>query len=481
MSASDSTLSTVLKCFRPPVLGAAVVCLVFHWGQTHAAGIPPQEGRRATTGPAPAPAASLAAFKEVDGKTSLNKIGDCGLALPKAVELALARNPEIMSAAAVIRREDANIAVAEAARYPQVSLGSDLLGSGSRNISGSRNLNNVNLTADLLLFDFGKTGSQINSALSSKERAQEDMNVTAEKISVDTARAFLGVIRAVAIRRQAEAYAHSLSKLKEIIRLRVRAGVADMADLIFAEVRADASESAVVDAMAQERSSISSLYNLTGESFTCFQKPDAVLASIDRAVSLNDLDLHPAVISAERTADKFRHDVAAQRAALLPRIGLQARQQYADSPLGPSAKKGDFSVMLTLRMDLYQGGAGAARVEYAEAEQDATFFKKNVIKMNAVNEFGVAAEDVIASKLRVPIIRSMIEGSVRSRDIFFAQYTLKKKSLIDILVAEAEVNDAYNRMIETENIWALAVVQKAGAVGSLRKKMGMLDSSPESK
>jgi adhesin transport system outer membrane protein len=393
--------------------------------------------------------------------------GQGSMSLVQAVKMAILRNPDVQSAIAILRREGANLTIAQSARYPQISycagMGSaDSCSSGTTSVNGAKT---IGITADLLLYDFGRTSGLINAASSDERRAQADIESSREKVATEVTTAYIAILKAGKLRQAAQDYVSSLETLKLAIEQRAESGVSNRADVIRAEVAVDAAKAAVISAETDERGTRATLVNLTGIDFGTLQPVDIEFSRLNRNLNLDGLASHPDVVSAEKSAASARYQAEAEEAALYPRISVQGYGGTA--PL--DGMKGSGGAMLTMKGDLYRGGAQVARISAAKSSETAARLRIDSIKLASRSKFGVAFQNERGAIDRIAIAKRQLANSVTARDLYFEQYTLGKRTLTELLDAESGINGAKIGQIGANYDRQVAILDQAVAIGTVAR------------
>ncbi|MCB5205376.1 TolC family protein [Neorhizobium sp. T786] len=383
--------------------------------------------------------------------------------------MAARRHPDIHSAEALLNRERSGVIVAQAARYPQVSFDSGVGNSFSNSRQGAGRQNgSIGVTAELLLYDFGKTPAAIGAAKSNETAADVQVDAVTERIAAETSAKYLASLRATALRQASQDYLESLTRLHAIISLREESGVSDRADVLLADVILNGARAGLLAAETNERAARSSISSAIGIDPPVLQPVARPLSRIDKALNVHRLESHPEILSAKQQAVSARYELAAEKASIYPRLALQG--SYGVDPYDPSSHGG--SLMVTLKGNLYQGGAQGARVQAASSNEVAALTQVESIRMQNEARFKVAEQDAAGAASRKEIVEQQLNDAYASRDLFFEQYTLGKRTLSELLTAEGSIYQAQVAQIEAEHDGYNAVLQKAIALGIVFRSLG---------
>lgn len=388
------------------------------------------------------------------------------LSVGAAIQKAIGRHPDIVTAQSVEGREKANVLVAQSVQYPQISFGGGV-GSNYTNEKSSGGISNsVGLNAQQLVYDFGRSKNLINAAKSSEVRARAEIDVASERVAAEVAMAFVAAQRAQMLKESAEDSLASLQRMRDIIKLRSDSGVSDQADLVLANVRVDGAESDLIGATATEQAARSNLISLVGGSYQGLKIPDALLESIDRSLKRSMIDKHPSIVAALQEVEATKYQLNAEKASYYPSVSVGGSYNY-DPAKGDTSS----SVKLSFSGNLYQGGATRARVTAANDNERAARYRVDSIRLTNSTLFDASVEDAMGAGSQRKVIEQQIKRAIDSRDLFFEQYQLGKRSLTDLLNSDAAIYGAINTKIEVEYRYRAAIIKKAQALGVLRSRL----------
>ncbi|WP_171250334.1 TolC family protein [Acinetobacter sp. TTH0-4] len=155
---------------------------------------------------------------------------------------ALQRSPEISQNIATLAAQGANIDVAKAQYYPQVSGGlstADLT-------SGERGRQMLSLSATQMLYDFGKINSSVDIQEAKLSVAQANVLVSIDNVAYETANTIVNIQRYQEIIKIAQQKISGISRIAEITNLRAQAGISSQADPVQARSNVQAAETNLI-------------------------------------------------------------------------------------------------------------------------------------------------------------------------------------------------------------------------------------------
>lgn len=385
-----------------------------------------------------------------------------GMSLYEAVGLAISRHPDVSRATAVIAQGEAQVAIAQSAWYPTLEYGvqpgyGEAYGSSGR-ASGVRGTVGVKQ----LVFDFGRTSSQISAADATLVKQVHLRADAIETVAYTTATAFVDLAASqetvAAALRQAAALQATRAKIGE----RVAAGLANTTDQIQADVAIKRAEADALKARTQFDVAAGKVAELTGVRPKRVA-PLAVTAKFVAALGNGggDIEQTPSVLAAKAGMEAADAQVHVAEAAQYPSIGLganksvSARRNAYDSTFAGVTIGGSFSF----------GGLAQHQIDAAQAEKRAAeqaLENQRLVTRTALNSAGVEAS---GAAVRLSSYEKVIALSRASRNLYWEEYTLNKRPLTEVINAEREIYQSSAEQIAAAADGALARIKAHVAIG----------------
>ena len=384
------------------------------------------------------------------------------LGLQQAVDLALERHPSISSARALNAQADAQVSVAKSARWPVISYGVapgyDAATGQNSNIQFSAGVNQT-------LYDFGVTSGSISGAEARRDRQTHMVASAAENVAEQTSETFVEMVAAQEVMAAADREAKALDDIRVKIERRVKAGMADVSDL----KRADVSrERAVADRLqAQTRFNVAAdtlaqiigvrVTNVVGMSATS----DVVRQLGLRSDSVEDAPALQAARSAAVAADA---DLEAAKGRRYPSVGVGVTQ-YTSRVRGTFSPNTQFG--LVLRGNFETGRGAAYQVEAASAAREAAEHDIEYQRLTAETALASADLSMAGAQAQVAAYDRMMKLWADSRDLYWQEYLLNKRSLSDVFNMESDIFSADSQRIEAVRQGVVATLRAHAATGTL--------------
>ncbi len=339
---------------------------------------------------------------------------------------------------------------AASANYSNPSLGDEVTGS-------------VGLSADWLLYDFGRSQLSIDLQKETVLATRESLKSVEQQVLLRAVAAFLNVRRQNALVGLRENNVRLISQQLRAARDRFEVGEVTRTDVSIAEARLAAARSglaAAQGALAQAREEYRAS---TGEFPGRLQPPPAPPATAATLAAARSvaLDRHPDLLKAQRDVTVAELAVAVAAGSLRPSLRGTASVGLDDDGDDNS------SVGVTLSGPIYQGGQLSSRIRQSQASRDAAraglYTTAQTIEQNVGNawaDLAVAGASLEASDQQVRASRLALRGAQEELQV-------GARTTLDVLDREQELLDAQTSLISAQIDQTLAVYQLLSSMGLL--------------
>ena len=363
---------------------------------------------------------------------------------------------------ALLRAADEDVAAATAALRPVVTYS---LGGNYSSLTRSTSAN-IGLSASLLLYDAGATGTRREIARENVLSMREALRGVEQNVLVRAASAFMTVRRDGNILSLRENNMRLIEQELQAARDRFEVGEITRTDVALAEARLASARSALAAARGSLDRAREEYRAAIGHYPAALDPPPAppgTAASLEAARQIAQ-SRHPDMAQASHSVRVADLNVVIAEAALMPRLSASANASIADGGSDSS------SVGLSLSGPVYRGGALASSIRKARAQAEASRSGLHLTRHridqdvgNAWSQLTVAEAGLKASDEQIRASRVAFRG-VREEAALGARTTL------DVLNAEQELLDAEAARISAEADRYAAVYNLLAAMGLLNTK-----------
>jgi adhesin transport system outer membrane protein len=411
--------------------------------------------------------------EDVDALTSQLVPAGNRLGLADAVALTIVRHPDIARALAALARGRADVAGARSVWLPslsyQANLGPNMFSTQSD--SGlNDNMQGPGVALNQLVWDFGRSRSQINAASAVKDQRGFELEATADQLAEKAALAYLDVIRAQRQVAEAKRQLDELQRLRRLIELRTTAGISDRSDLLLADVRLESARGDSIQVETSLTSAQAALANLTGVYPAQYDDPTSLLSRFQNRLDSPNFEAIPAVAAARENERAASARIGQAKAERLPRLGLQLG--YNRNNYTYDSRNNAFTAMMTVSGDVFRAGTSHV-IEAAEQDRKAARATTDSAILDLRGRMLTANATIKGGLQRIDVYGRQEQQAINTREVFIEEYKLGKRSLFDLLNAELEIYRAADARVIAETDVMRARVQLESVYGSLRPSLGL--------
>lgn len=354
--------------------------------------------------------------------------------LPEAVRAAVASHPVIGEQVARLQQQQEQIHGARAGYRPQLRGGVEL-GQGWEN---DRYPRYFSLTLSQMVYDFGRTASEVSLAESGVEREEAYLAHTVEDVVWDTVEAYVELLRSRHLMTLAQEQQIGVARIEALARQRRELGAGSGSDEIQARARLEAAEALSMSFSARQNRWRVVLAFLTNAQ-PVSDLADDLEGRFGGGCSNVDAWTPTAVLIANAQKMEAQALLARERASLMPRLSIEseARQPVAGADERYAGR--DYNVALRVSFDLYRGGGIRSGYRAAEHALRAADYAADLARLESRQQVREAASQVDLLAARLRLLAAQAQSQVETRDLYQQQYlSLGTRSLIDLLNAEQE-------------------------------------------
>ncbi|MCU0757749.1 MAG: TolC family protein [Steroidobacteraceae bacterium] len=364
--------------------------------------------------------------------------------LESVVRFALENHPRTRAAAAGAEASGYQLQQARAARAPQLGLFADpgraFQGSGGR----PAEIGDLGLRGSLLLFDGGRTRESIAREEGRLQAADATLRLTGEELATRVVDVYLEWYKQDRLAELAADNVAAHEALHERVRQIASFDRGRGSDLVQVGARLQQARVILAGRRGAANEARAVLVDLVGRDVDAVEAPReparALPASLPDAIAA--LDSHPAARGADAQADAARHAWGAASAWMLPRIDLQAGVDSPRDLAGERRYFDDYSVRLGVSWLPLDGGSGragarAAQQQYVQAQEGARAVRRDLSAR--VAELWTQLD---TRRERAAVYRELVDQAVQVREAYWQQFTIGRRSIIDLLNAETEAFQA---------------------------------------
>ena len=387
-------------------------------------------------------------------------------------------NPSLEAERAKLRATDEQVSLALSHWRPSIDATSSV-GKTYQRIPAQQAYNTANFGSNTTgygvqitqpLFRGFRTLSEMEAARKQVMAGRAQLQAAEQKLLLDTATAFLDVVRDEFILNTDRDNEAVLRKKLEETRARARVGDLTQTDVQQAESRLARAEVTRLQTENSLQADRNAFTRLVGDEPGSLAKPDLTL---DNPKDL-DSALHgaetrnPAVIAAQYTLEQSDSEIDLNKGSLLPELNLvgSSSRNSGESAMIPG-RYDSSQVMLQLKIPLYEAGADHARIRSAQQTSVQHRMELEDARHRAHETAHNAWQALLTTDAAIKADKLEINAATKALEGVKVQAHVGTRTTLDELNAEQELLDAKTDLAKSEHDRNLAILQIKSAIGDL--------------
>ena len=397
------------------------------------------------------------------------------LELAQIIDLALSNNPATRTTWLEARLAEANLGSVRAAYLPTVDLDASLTRSHT-STGTATTLSGPNLSLDYLLFDFGGRNAAAEAARQTLIASGFTHNQTIQDVILDVEQAYYDYLDAKALLTAQEATIKERQTSLDAADARHRAGVATIADVLQARTalsQAKLTYETIEGNLRRLQGTIATLMGVPAstpfvvgdlpQEVPAQQVNDAVESLMTRAVNER-----PNLAAARAEVERARQRVQVVRSEGLPSVGIGASvgNVFTNSL---NRRSTPYSAGISLRVPLFTGFRNTYDIRAAQIETQLAAENARNVEQQVGLQVWTSYYALQTAMQRVATSRDLLRDARESVDVASGRYRAGIGNILDLLTAQAALENARAEEVQARTDWFLSVAQLAHDTGTLTR------------
>ena len=382
--------------------------------------------------------------------------------LEEAINQTLASNPQAQASLNRYHASGENVRVARSGYLPSLDfsagIGYQSLDNEATRATGREQEDFTpkenSLSLNQNLFNGLATTNEYKKSKEQSQGRKEQLRTKAESLALEVADVYLKVLENTRQVALAQANLTSHERIHNLIQQRSKQGVANQSDLYQIEGRLARARANLISARNNLEDSQIEYERLVNHNPTDLVTPSVddheLPTELSEALTIA-LSEHPAINASQFDLKASEYGYDHTRSRFLPRLDLSLSQHWDRDINGQKGKSDDTRAMLTMRYNLFNGGADSAKrqeaayqLEESRALQQDTLRKvTEALRMSWASLKSLAAEQ--------PHLKRHMDSSAQTVRAYQKQFDLGKRSLLDLLDSENEHYQAQRNYTHTNH------------------------------
>ncbi|AZD34730.1 Outer membrane efflux protein [Pseudomonas chlororaphis subsp. aurantiaca] len=375
---------------------------------------------------------------------------------------ALQHSPEVRVANANESAAGYEIDEVKGRRWPQVRLGMNSALTKEERRSGrsasGETTGTVNVTTNV--WDWGKNASEIRTAQAAQGSAEQTGLIEREQVAFDTSSELINLMRYEQSMVVAEDYVQQMNSRVDMLLKIIQSDKGRTSELVQARAKLLSALASRKQIENQQQLTRIKLHRLLGEEVLGIPERFATDNSlmVQTSAALAALDKHPLLLRLKAQAEIEDGRAGALRAQGLPGLNLVARKEQGGlyGSNANSNRSNDWYVGFDVQWQAFSGGSNKAARGAANARKSAAMEQYEKVGQDLRQEIKRLAQSRATSAQLAQEYQRLSVETDQVRKMFYEQwYSLGKRTLLDVLVAESDhfnsqlqaINNTYDSMI----------------------------------
>lgn len=399
-----------------------------------------------------------------DTKPHIPKIANklFALKLNEAIEIGFQTNPEYASALNAEKASKEVLKQAHALYKPTIDINADTgyestddQGTRARSTNGTETLYRyeTGLTVTQRIFDGFEGLSEIDRGYYASQAAKHNLHQTAQNVALNITQAYLNVIqqrkRVQISNENIDAHLNIVKQIKD----NVDAGRSTEADEQQARARlarAEALKANIESDLKAAEARFTQEVGMYPPQLATFTSPKReILDDIEKEIA-EALITSPEIKSYEARSKAAEAAIDSARSDYYPHVDLQLNARQGEDLGGLPGKDSSASALFTMNWNLYRGGADIARTQESIFRSEQSKNELLYIQRDIEQRVRSTWAQMIAAQKQAKAYNRQIEANKKIVNAYWDQFSLKRRTLLDVLNAQNELFTSRQSALDAE-------------------------------
>ncbi len=393
----------------------------------------------------------------------------------QAVATTIATDPELKSAFNDFMSSREDIESAQGGYLPAVDLsagiGYEYVNNSTTEATGDKSFNRKDATLSMtqLIWD-GTTSNNIERSEFEAEAQRFQLLSDAQDKTLRVTEVYIAVLQAAQLLSLSEANVEVHEKILADIKRRAESGIGSTADLSQVEARVARAFTNMLAARSNLEDAETEFYRVVGAEPVNTVDPEVDELSLPTtrdAAFERALELNPVIKLATYDIDAARAQYRLNKGNFYPSLSFEASQNWSDDAGGVEEQVDEFSAMLRLRVNLYNGGADTADVRRSayQLNKSKDIFDNAYRLLEESTRLSWSAYQL--TEQQKIYLAEHVDAASETVIAYEKQFRIGRRTLLDLLNTENELFEARRSYLDAHYANITAKYRVLNSTGSL--------------
>lgn len=326
------------------------------------------------------------------------------------------------------------------------------------------------------LFEGFRTENEIERFEAKRDAVAYQAEATANSVALEMARAFVNLLKEQELLRLEEENVKTHERILDQIMQRSEAGLGNQVEVDQAKGRLALASSNMVSQKNNYFDALGKFQRVLGRMpDNDLIKPEfnfVLPSNLEKATRIA-MQNHPTLRSANADIAEAYAQHRTAKSSFYPRFDVEIEKRWDEDINGIEGKNENFQAMLRMRYNLYNGGRDIAnRKRTASAVQQAAEIRNNSRRQTIENlRYAWNAEEFL--RKQVNYNKEHIKLTYETLEGYRQQFSMGRRSLLDLLNTEDEYNTALRTLVNSESDYLIAQFRILNGMGTLLETLNL--------
>jgi outer membrane protein TolC len=322
------------------------------------------------------------------------------------------------------------------------------------------------LSAEQLLYDFGRSASRMNVVRAQAEAAGSELASREQDLFLSTTQAYFQVLAAEQLLQSASDEVEQVEAHRRVAAALYDEGVVTRNDLLQAEVRLASSRQQQLVRKGVLDNAWLTLNYLTGRPAEARAELVAeTIPDLGAALAVTSLDERPELRAQQQRVAAASAAVEESRGSYLPELFARLGADYVDN--SNVKEQTIYSATLGLRVNLFDGQAKAARLRQSLLALDQEKLRLDDVRARTELDYRQASNDARVARRRIDVAETAIVQAQENLRINRERYLAQVGTATEVLDAQTLLTESRTDLALARFDYHVAVARVQRAAGNL--------------
>lgn len=319
------------------------------------------------------------------------------------------------------------------------------------------------------IYDGGETGSQVSIRQASLDAAGYQFQSAALTVAMDAITAHLNVFRQRELVSLAEKNIEVHRDIYQSLANREQVGAGSISDVTLARSRLANAEVTLYRNQADQNRAVANYARVVGiaPGELVYAKVPEVLPRTLEEIQQQVEQMNPTLLAADAEIDEADSRLALAQTNYKPKIDLELSSSYNDQREGEPSWQNANAAMLNLRWNLYNGGQDREGVKAALSRKSQSRSQRTDKLVTLKEEASSIWASYLSLQQQKEAYLDAVNYSRRTFDAYLVQFSVSRRSLMDVLIAGNEYFQSAGQLINVDINETIAAYQLLSLTGKI--------------